>query len=99
MTKINNFPLVSVIAVTYNSSAYILETLESIKNQTYSNLEIIITDDCSTDITISTINNWLESNKKIKNSYCSFIKNRYNSEIICNMEVGLNPTLPSQRYF
>ena len=66
MTKINNFPLVSVIVVTYNSSTYVLETLESIKNQTYSNLEIIITDDCSTDITISTINNWLESNNKIK---------------------------------
>ena len=66
MTKINNFPLVSVIVVTYNSSTYILETLESIKNQTYSNLEIIITDDCSTDMTIPIINNWLESNKKIK---------------------------------
>jgi len=66
MNKEINRPLVSVIVVTYNSSNHILETLESIKNQTYTNLEIIITDDCSTDRTISITNNWLESNKKIK---------------------------------
>ena len=66
MNKIINCPLVSVIVGTYNSSKYIIETLDSIKNQTYSNLEIIITDDCSNDMTMSKINNWLDRNKKIK---------------------------------
>ncbi|MDC0879641.1 glycosyltransferase [Flavobacteriaceae bacterium] len=68
MDKTINCPLVSVIIVTYNSSKYIIETLDSIKNQTYSNIEIIITDDCSNDKTISRINNWLGRNKKIKKS-------------------------------
>ena len=45
MQKQINEPLVTVIVVTYNSSRYILETLESIKDQTYSNIEIVITDD------------------------------------------------------
>ena len=57
-------PLVTVIVVTYNSSKYILETLESIQNQTYSNIEIVITDDFSTDLTVSIVKNWIEANKK-----------------------------------
>ena len=64
MQKQINGPLVTVIVITYNSSSYIIETLESIKNQTYSNIEIVITDDFSTDSTVSIIKNWIETNKK-----------------------------------
>lgn len=55
--------LVSVVVVSYNSSEFILETLDSIKNQSYSNLELIITDDSSTDNTVSKCEEWLETNK------------------------------------
>lgn len=48
-------PLVSVVVITYNSSKYIVETLNSVKKQTYKNIELIITDDCSTDNTVSVI--------------------------------------------
>lgn len=58
-----NKPLVSVVVVTYNSSKYILETLESIKNQTYNNMELIITDDCSSDDTVQLCKDWLLVNK------------------------------------
>ena len=44
-------PLVSIIVITYNSAKYVLETLESAKNQTYQNIELIISDDCSNDDT------------------------------------------------
>lgn len=57
-------PLVSIIVVTYNSSNYVLETLESVKLQTYQNIELIITDDSSQDNTIEICKNWLIENKE-----------------------------------
>ncbi|MCQ2129994.1 MAG: glycosyltransferase [Bacteroidales bacterium] len=56
-------PLVSVPVITYNSSKFVLETLESIKAQTYQNIELIISDDCSTDNTVEVCKNWIEENK------------------------------------
>jgi alpha-1,3-rhamnosyltransferase len=56
--------LVSVIIITYNSSNYILETLESVKLQTYQNIELIVSDDCSTDNTIEVCRNWIEENRE-----------------------------------
>lgn len=55
--------LVSVIVVTYNSSKYVLQTLKSIYKQTYVNIELIISDDCSTDDTLSICNQWVEKYK------------------------------------
>lgn len=54
--------LISILVVTYNSSEFIEETLESIKNQTYKNLELIITDDCSNDNTIEICKLWIKNN-------------------------------------
>lgn len=66
------FPLVSVIVITYNSAKTVLETLESIKNQTYKNIELIISDDCSKDNTVEICKKWI-------NEYgCEFV----HSEII-----------------
>ena len=56
-------PLVSVTVITYNSSKTVLETLDSIKAQTYQNLELIVSDDCSTDDTVELCRNWIEQNK------------------------------------
>lgn len=56
-------PLVSVSVITYNSSKTVLETLESIKAQTYQNIELIVSDDCSTDNTVELCRNWIEQNK------------------------------------
>ena len=57
-------PLVSVAVVTYNSSKFVLETLESIKNQSYQNIELIVSDDCSTDSTVQICKEWIEKNKE-----------------------------------
>ncbi len=46
-----NSPLVTVITVTYNSSAYVRDAIESVLAQHYTNFEYIIGDDCSTDNT------------------------------------------------
>jgi len=56
--------LVSVIVITYNSSQYVIETLESIKTQTYKNIELIISDDCSTDETVTICIKWINENKE-----------------------------------
>ncbi|RTZ00897.1 glycosyltransferase [Flavobacterium sp. RSP49] len=56
-------PLVSVVIVTYNSAPYVLETLESIKNQSYQNIELIISDDASKDNSVALCESWLEANK------------------------------------
>jgi len=42
-------PLVSIVFTSYNHKEYLREALDSLVNQTYTNLEIIIIDDCSTD--------------------------------------------------
>lgn len=62
--EMNNQPLVSVPVITYNSAKFVLETLESIKAQTYQNIELIISDDCSTDNTVELCQNWVEQNKE-----------------------------------
>ena len=55
--------LVSVRVVSYNSAQTILDTLESIRKQTYQNIELIVSDDCSKDNTVELVYNWLEANK------------------------------------
>ncbi len=57
--------LVSICIISYNSSKTIINTLESIKKQTYSPIELIISDDGSQDNTIEIVNDWLENNKSI----------------------------------
>lgn len=42
-------PLVSIIIACKNNAEYITQCLESVKNQTYQNLELIIVDNFSTD--------------------------------------------------
>lgn len=56
--------LVSIIIVTYNSEEYVLETLESSLAQTYQNLELILSDDGSSDGTIAIFQNWIAINKE-----------------------------------
>jgi len=58
---------VSIITVTYNSAFYLEDTISSIRNQIYSNIEYIVVDGGSTDRTLEIINN----NKDIIKYYIS----------------------------
>ena len=59
----NEQPIVTVVVYTYNSSEFVLETLDSIKQQTYQNLMLCISDDCSSDSTVELCTKWIEENK------------------------------------
>lgn len=58
----HHHPLVSIVVITYNSSQTVLETLESIKNQTYPEIELIVSDDCSPDNTLELVRDWMHDN-------------------------------------
>lgn len=57
-------PLVSIVVLTYNSEATVIETLDSIKDQTYHNLELIVSDDYSTDNTVEVCRKWIAENER-----------------------------------
>lgn len=56
-------PLVSVTVCSYNSSKTVIETLESIKLQTYKDIELIISDDDSMDDSVKICEKWVDENK------------------------------------
>lgn len=58
--------LVSIIMPSYNSSRYISDSIKSILSQTYSNWELLITDDNSSDETVSIIESFSKSDSRIK---------------------------------
>lgn len=45
----NNQPLFSVLIANYNNGKYLMDAIESVRQQTYTNWEIILVDDSSTD--------------------------------------------------
>ncbi len=55
-------PLVSIVVLSYNYAAYVLDTLDSIYNQTYPHIEFCIIDDGSTDESVDFIRQWIEDN-------------------------------------
>lgn len=81
-------PLVSVVIVSYNASRTIVETLDSIKAQTYSPLELIIADDHSMDDTANKCVEWLaENHSRFVNS--RLIVNERNLGVSANINVGI----------
>lgn len=66
MKNKNTLPLVSIIVPTYNSEKFILESVNSAINQTYTNIEIIIIDDGSTDNTETVAQQFPDSIRYIK---------------------------------
>lgn len=75
-------PLFSVLIANYNNARYLLEAIESVYNQTYTNWEIIIVDDGSTDNSHELYRELEKENKSIKiyynriNKGCGYTKRR-----------------------
>ena len=84
MTQTAN-PLVSTIVLCYNQSQFVLETLESVKAQTYKATQLIIVDDCSSDDSVATIERWLQEN----GIDCTFIRHQKNQGICKSLNDAL----------
>lgn len=80
---INNI-LISVLIPVYNVEKYIAAALNSICNQAYRNLQIIVIDDCSTDNTYQIAKKIAESDSRIL-----LLKNEKNSKIVKTLNYGL----------
>ena len=72
MTK-TEMPLVSVICLCYNHSKYVIESIESVLGQSYTNIELIVVDDASTDDSQSVIRAFIEKTTGI--NFISLTKN------------------------
>jgi glycosyltransferase involved in cell wall biosynthesis len=56
--------LFSVVVACYNQENLVLRTLDSIKNSTYTNIELIVSDDGSSDNTANVVDDWINKNKR-----------------------------------
>jgi teichuronic acid biosynthesis glycosyltransferase TuaG len=57
-----NNGLVSIVIPVYNASNYIIDTLNSVVNQTYTNWELFLVDDMSTDESVAIIKDYIKNN-------------------------------------
>ncbi|PLY05629.1 MAG: hypothetical protein C0625_12415 [Arcobacter sp.] len=78
-------PLISVAMCTYNGGKYLVEQLESIVNQTYNNIEIIICDDGSKDNTIEIIKEYCD-----KYDFIQLFENEINLGFVKNFEKSIS---------
>jgi glycosyltransferase involved in cell wall biosynthesis len=53
-------PLVTAIVLCYNQARFVIESLESVRNQTYKNIQLIIIDDASGDDSAALIRRWIK---------------------------------------
>ncbi len=79
-----NQPLVSVLIPCYNVEKYVEESLYSIINQTYKNIEIIVINDCSTDGTGAILHRIAKTDPRIK-----IEENQTNLKLIQTLNKGI----------
>ena len=73
-------PAISVIMSVFNSDLFLRESLDSILNQTFEDFEFIITEDCSTDCSLSILEKYAEADQRI-----ILVKNEQNAGLTKNL--------------
>ena len=76
-------PKISAIMPIYNGGKYLYYSLRSIQNQDMKDIEIILVDDCSTDNSLSIIENYMQGDKRIR-----LIKNHSNRKILYSKSIA-----------
>ncbi len=90
----NNKPLISVIIPIYEVEDYIHECIDSVINQTYKNLEIILVDDFSPDNCPQICDEYAKEDSRIK-----VIHKTYNSGLSVARNTGLEICSGEYVYF
>ena len=85
-----NTPLLSIISGVYNSGELLLKFLDSLSNQTYNNIEVILINDCSTDKVTNNILRDLESGTIQFNKPIKIFHNEKNLGVIDTFQKGLD---------
>lgn len=74
--NLSDKPLVSICVATYNGERYIKEQIDSLLQQSYKNIEIIVQDDCSSDMTVDILREYSDKIKLFVNEKnLGYIKN------------------------
>jgi len=86
-----NHPLVSIALCTYNGERFLEEQLQSLLRQSYTNIEIIVVDDCSTDGTMVILERYARRYTNLKvyrnNRNLGFTKNFEKALLLCSGEL------------
>lgn len=80
--------LVTVVVVSYNSASYVVDTLNSILKQTWKEIELIITDDCSKDNTVELCKIWVHKNQE-RFVHTEILQAKENKGVPANANRGL----------
>lgn len=78
-------PMISVVMPVYNAEKYIAEAVDSILNQTYSDFEFIIIDDCSTDASYKILQSYVSKDNRIR-----LFKNDVNKKLPKTLNFGIS---------
>lgn len=76
-------PKISVVLPVYNGMKYIGESIDSILDQTFTDWELIIVNDCSTDSTLSIVNEYVNRDERIQ-----VINNPTNQRLPHSLNIG-----------
>lgn len=81
-------PKVSIVLPTYNGEKYIKKSIESIINQSFEDWELIIVNDCSTDLTPKIVNDYASQDNRIK-----VINNVENKKLPESLNIGFRKSI------
>ena len=75
--------LISIVLPVFNGEKYLESSLESCLNQSYSNIELIIVNDCSTDSTLQIAKKYASVDNRVK-----IINNKENKKLPASLNIG-----------
>jgi glycosyltransferase involved in cell wall biosynthesis len=77
-------PLVTVCIPTYNYAAYLGDAIGSVLQQTHTDVEVVVVDNCSTDGTGPLVDGWLRRDKRVR-----YVRNDTNVGMARNFNLAL----------